>query len=79
MLWFEHDLYDQLQLLQILDWFSREQMNADGSLLLVQASEFLGRQTEVEIEALRALEEPVSTRAARARRRRLGCLPHADA
>jgi len=60
VLWFEHDLYDQLQLLQILDWFSREPMNADGSLLLVQASEFLGRQTEDEIEALRALEEPVA-------------------
>ena len=60
VLWFEHDLYDQLQLLQILDWFSREQMNADGSLLLVQASEFLGRQTEDEIEALRALEQPVT-------------------
>ena len=79
VLWFEHDLYDQLQLLQILDWFSREQMNADGSLLLVQASEFLGRQTEVEIEALRALEEPVTPEQTRARRRRLGCLPHADA
>jgi hypothetical protein len=24
VLWFEHDLYDQLQLLQILDWFSRQ-------------------------------------------------------
>ncbi|HEX6480521.1 MAG TPA: DUF1835 domain-containing protein [Ktedonobacteraceae bacterium] len=23
ILWFEHDLYDQLQLIQILDWFSR--------------------------------------------------------
>src|SRR6185436_13809586 len=22
VLWFEHDLYDQLQLLQLLDWFS---------------------------------------------------------
>jgi hypothetical protein len=60
VLWFEHDLYDQLQLLQILDWFSREPMNADGSLLLVQASEFLGRQTEDEIEALRTLEELVT-------------------
>jgi hypothetical protein len=56
ILWFEHDLYDQLQLLQILDWFSREETSADGSLLLVQASEFLGRQSEEEIEALRALE-----------------------
>ena len=60
VLWFEHDLYDQLQLLQILDWFSRQPMNAEGSLLLVQASEFLGRQTEDEIEALRALEQPVT-------------------
>ena len=60
VLWFEHDLYDQLQLLQILDWFSREPMNADGSLLLVQASEFLGRQTDDEIEALRTLEELVT-------------------
>ena len=24
-LWFEHDLYDQLQLLQVLDWFSRRE------------------------------------------------------
>ena len=24
VLWFEHDLYDQLQLLQLLSWFSRE-------------------------------------------------------
>jgi len=26
VLWFEHDLYDQLQLLQILDWFSRQSL-----------------------------------------------------
>jgi hypothetical protein len=57
VLWFEHDLYDQLQLLQILDWFSRAER---GDLLLVQASEFLGRQTAQEIEALGALEQPVS-------------------
>jgi hypothetical protein len=24
VLWFEHDLYDQLQLIQLLDWFSRQ-------------------------------------------------------
>jgi hypothetical protein len=24
ILWFEHDLYDQLQLIQLLDWFSRQ-------------------------------------------------------
>src|SRR5438067_1253428 len=26
VLWFEHDLYDQLQLLQILDWFSHQDL-----------------------------------------------------
>ncbi|HEU4413180.1 MAG TPA: DUF1835 domain-containing protein, partial [Candidatus Angelobacter sp.] len=26
VLWFEHDLYDQLQLLQILDWFSQQDL-----------------------------------------------------
>jgi hypothetical protein len=57
VLWFEHDLYDQLQLLQILDWLSRAER---GNLLLVQASEFLGRQTEDEIEALRASERQVT-------------------
>jgi hypothetical protein len=25
-LWFEHDLYDQLQLIQILDWFSHQDL-----------------------------------------------------
>ena len=44
VLWFEHDLYDQLQLLQVLDWFSL-QCEEEGSLRLVQASDFLGNQT----------------------------------
>ncbi|HEX2380583.1 MAG TPA: DUF1835 domain-containing protein [Methyloceanibacter sp.] len=44
VLWFEHDLYDQLQLLQVLDWFSL-QREEEGSLRLVQASDFLGNQT----------------------------------
>ena len=26
VLWFEHDLYDQLQLLQLLDWFARQDL-----------------------------------------------------
>ena len=26
ILWFEHDLYDQLQILQILDWFSTQSL-----------------------------------------------------
>ncbi len=42
-LWFEHDLYDQLQLVQILAFFAGEAPR-DG-LVLVQADDFLGTQT----------------------------------
>jgi hypothetical protein len=41
-IWLEHDLYDQLQLLQILDFFHSEQ-RTEG-LELVQADDFLGSQ-----------------------------------
>lgn len=43
VLWFEHDLYDQLQLIQILDLF-RDQLKLghDLNLSLVQASDYLG-------------------------------------
>ncbi len=41
-LWFEHDLYDQLQLIQILAFFASEG-RANG-LMLVQADDFLGTQ-----------------------------------
>ncbi len=42
-LWFEHDLYDQLQLVQVLAFFAGEEPR-DG-LVLVQADDFLGTQT----------------------------------
>ncbi len=41
VLWFEHDLYDQLQLLQILDWFSREPLGATR-LSLICTDTYLG-------------------------------------
>ncbi len=42
-LWFEHDLYDQLQLVQVLSFFADEDRQ-DG-IVLVQADDFLGRQS----------------------------------
>ena len=42
VLWFEHDLYDQLQLIQILDWFSRQPPNG-SRLSLICIGEFPGR------------------------------------
>jgi hypothetical protein len=51
VLWFEHDLYDQLQLLQILDWFARADQDAVRPSL-VNPGEYLG---ELTAERLRAL------------------------
>jgi hypothetical protein len=39
VLWFEHDLYDQLQLAQLLDWFSR---HPHPQLSLVCEADYLG-------------------------------------
>lgn len=44
LLWFEHDLYDQLQLLQILD-FLAEQKTLHHRLSLIQAGAFLAQET----------------------------------
>ncbi|HKV95258.1 MAG TPA: DUF1835 domain-containing protein [Candidatus Angelobacter sp.] len=40
VLWFEHDLYDQLQLLQLLDWFSSN--GNGGKLSLIQVNSYPG-------------------------------------
>ncbi len=58
VLWFEHDLYDQLQLIQILDWFSEHELGE--RLALVQTQDFIGRRSVEDIAELRALETPVS-------------------
>jgi hypothetical protein len=42
VLWFEHDLYDQLQLVQLLDWFS---LHPHPRLSLVCEAEYLGSMT----------------------------------
>ena len=57
-LWFEHDLYDQLQLLQILDWFASHP-RSDGTLRLVQADDYLGTQTPNTIGRFAGMQVPV--------------------
>jgi hypothetical protein len=41
-LWFEHDLYDQLQLIQVLDFFAREERT--NGIVLVQADGFFAQE-----------------------------------
>jgi hypothetical protein len=59
VLWFEHDLFDQLQLLRLLDWFgSRE--HGRGRVSLVCTGEFLGHLTPDEMAALLPERKPVT-------------------
>jgi DNA-binding transcriptional MerR regulator len=63
VLWFEHDLYDQLQLLQVL-----AQIEDDAEVELVQADDFLGPLDPPALQALwrtRRKLPPVVRRAAR--------------
>src|SRR6266550_6443003 len=67
VLWFEHDLYDQLQLLQILAWLSHQDLS-DARLSIIQidrhpeATPFygLGQLTGAQLAALLPTRQPVS-------------------
>jgi hypothetical protein len=57
-LWFEHDLFDQLQLIQILDRLHHQQ----ASVSMISTDRYLGRMTSVELAALWPARRPVSDR-----------------
>jgi len=57
-LWFEHDLYDQLQLLQLLDFFANEG-HGDG-LYLVQAVDYLTDHAAEDVQRLAGTATPVT-------------------
>nr|WP_321979823.1 DUF1835 domain-containing protein [uncultured Cohaesibacter sp.] len=59
-LWFEHDLYDQLQILQILDMLSR--FGRINNVTIVQSPAYLGMQTADRIGRLQELSLPVLDR-----------------
>jgi len=60
VLWFEHDLYDQLQLIQILDWFSRQDLGKT-KLSLICTSRYLGLLTPDQLLELHPNRLPVSS------------------
>ncbi|HEX2077821.1 MAG TPA: DUF1835 domain-containing protein [Longimicrobium sp.] len=57
VLWFEHDLYDQLQLIQLLDWFAEHEPRA---LTLINPPEYLGLTTSVRLAVLFGTRAEVS-------------------
>jgi len=48
-LWFEHDLYDQLQLIQILDWFAKY-ASTNTNIFVISPENYLRRSTPRELE-----------------------------
>ena len=59
LLWFEHDLYDQLQLIQVLDWFAAHPV---ARLSLVCEPEYLGQMEEERAARLLEQRKPVTPR-----------------
>jgi hypothetical protein len=59
VLWFEHDLFDQLELLQLLDYFASEN-DAAGRVSLVQANTYLGPLPPEKLAELFPSRQPVS-------------------
>jgi hypothetical protein len=57
VLWFEHDLYDQLQLIQLLDFFATERREG---LYLIQAGRYLGLEKPKALKTHFHLMEPVA-------------------
>jgi hypothetical protein len=57
VLWFEHDLYDQLQLVQLLDWFAA---HPRPRLTLINPAQYLGPSTPDQLRALFLLRMPVT-------------------
>lgn len=58
VLWFEHDLYDQLQLIQLLDWFAEHGRGA--RLSLINPPEYLGSAAPDRLAAWFAERQPVT-------------------
>jgi hypothetical protein len=57
--WFEHDLYDQLQLIPILDWYAQQDMGRT-KLTLICAAEYLGPSTVERLRERYPERQPVS-------------------
>ncbi len=59
ILWFEHDLYDQLQIIQILDWIYQNPSKGI-ELSIICTDQYLGQLTPEEMGGLMQYEEPIT-------------------
>ena len=58
-LWFEHDLYDQLQIMQILDWYYRQRKPV--SLSLICTDRYLGTISPEEMGTMQKYEQKLTS------------------
>ena len=58
ILWFEHDLYDQLQIMQILDWYYHQ--NTSTPLSLICTNQYLGTLSPEEMGKMPAHEQELT-------------------
>ena len=58
VLWFEHDLYDQLQLLQLLSWFATQELGTT-KLTLICTNNYLDESSAQQIKKLLHYETPI--------------------
>lgn len=59
ILWFEHDLYDQLQLVQILDWF-QQHFTDELDLAIICSAQYLGQLSAQQMAAQLRFAQPVT-------------------
>jgi hypothetical protein len=60
-LWFEHDLYDQLQILQILDWFA-DHRPTKTKLSIICTEQYLGPSSPEQLKELVKFEQNITDR-----------------
>lgn len=68
VLWFEHDLFDQLQLLQILTALDDMELEP-GRVSIIQSDQYLGSMTAEELSALLPRRRPVTPATSKSARR----------
>jgi hypothetical protein len=80
VLWFEHDLYDQLQLAQVLDWFAtaRRGLAADARLTLAQSDDYLGMMPPDRLLALFQSRREITDAQLEAAQRAWGAFANTD-
>lgn len=59
ILWFEHDLYDQLQILQVLDWYHQHRP-VKTKLVMICVDQYLGMMSPEQMAALYQYEQAIT-------------------